>query len=289
MATAAKESKSTEVATTIGTPNALRALMKADTTKNFIVPMLIGAGLRAEDYGRVMGEVTLVAADNPAILKCAPASVIRAVAKAVGWGLTIGETVHLVPFGDKLTAIQDYKGKIELIVRAAGAKSIDAQVVYEKEFFEYESGTNPYIRHKPARNTGDRGALIGAYAVAQHGANRPPTIKWMTIADVDAIRRKYSKQWKNDACPPWYAMKTAVHQLAKLLPKNPRMASVMKALEEEELEESLPEGGPVAVQDPAPAAAATATLERDESCICDAETGEADSNCPIHGDYTEER
>lgn len=285
MATAAKESKSTAVA--LSDPKDVGRLLNTDGARNRIVPMLIGSGLRAEDYGRVMGEVVLAATDNPGILKCTPASIVRAVAKAVSWGLTIGETAHLVPYGNVLKAQQDYKGKIELIVAAGGAKSIDATCVYEKEYFEYEEGSNPYIKHKPARHASERGALIGAYAVAQHGANRAPTIKYMPLADVDAIRMKYSKQWKNDACPPWYAMKTAVHQIAKMLPKNVRMAKVLKTFEDEEIEEQLPDGAPVGVQDPPPAQA-TATNVRDERCICDPDTGEVEPNCPIHGDFTDE-
>lgn len=292
MATATRESASTAVATT--DKKGVTALILSDEAKARIVPLLP----HGVDIARIAGEVNLAVGMNPEILQCTPASIIRAVGRAVTWDLTIGETVHLVPFNvnvapkgqepkweKRLQAIQDYKGKIELIIRAGAAKSIDTQVVYAKETFEYEGGTEPFLRHKPATKLQDRGELLGAYAIADHGFNRKPTIRWMLLSDIDAIRKKHSKQWKNDACPPWYAMKTAVHQLAKLLPKNPRMAAVLKAFEEEEIEEALPDTGPVAVQDPPARAQAQATDVRDESCICDRETGEADPNCPIHGDF----
>jgi phage RecT family recombinase len=232
--------QSTAVATT--DRRGITALLKADDARAKIVPMLRGV-----DYDRVVGEVYLVTAENPEILKCTPASIIRAVARAVSWGLEIGQTVHLVPFNVKvsakgetdrwekrLTAIRDYKGDIELIIGAGAARSIRTQAVYENEVFEYVEGTEPILRHLPARNAKDRGEMIGAYAIADHGYNRPPHVKYMPIADIDAIRQKFSKQWKVGPCPPWYACKTAVKQLAKTLPKNVRLAKVLAMFEQEE-------------------------------------------------------
>lgn len=236
----------------------ITALLSSEEAKSRIVPMLVGTGLTAEDYPRVMGEAYLAASENPEILQCTPASIIRAIARAVGWGLTIGETVHLVPFNQnvgtkeepkwekRLKAIQDYKGKIELIVNAGGARSIDAQVVYEKEEFDYVGGSRPEITHRMARRAADRGKMIGAYAIAHHGFNHVPTIKWMTIDEIDAIRKRNSKSWKEGECTPWWARKCAVHQLAKMLPKNARLAKVMRAIDEDE-DFDLPVGEPVAV------------------------------------------
>lgn len=247
--------KTASTAVAIRDARGLTAMLQGDNAKARIVPMLRGV-----EYDRVMGEVYLVASQSPEILECTPASIVGAVARAVSWGLTIGETVHLVPFNVKvsrkgqpdewekrLQAIQDYKGKIELIVGAGMAKAVRAEAVYENEVFEYEQGSSPFLKHVPSKKAAERGAIIGAYAIADHGFNRAPTIKYVPIADVNAIRARLSKQWKEGVCPPWYAMKTAVHQMAKLLPKNPRLVKVLATLEEDEVEtEELPAGGPVA-------------------------------------------
>lgn len=241
----------------------ITGLLRSDEARLRIEPMLRGV-----EYDRVVGEAYLAAGENPDILSCTPASIIRAVARAVSWGLAIGETVHLVPFNQnvgtkqeprwekRLKAIQDYKGKIELVVGCGAAKAIDAQVVYEKEPFDYAQGSQPSVRHIPARSEKERGAMLGAYAIAHHGYSRPPHVVYLTVAEVDTIRQKYSKQWKDGPVPPWYMRKTAVHQLAKMLPKNPRLAGVLKVLDEDETEidEEL-SGAPVTTV-PAPPAQA---------------------------------
>lgn len=293
--TTAAAPKAESKAIVLSDPKALKSLLQTEEARARITPMLRGVS-----YDRILGEVFLVTSDSPAILQCTPGSIVGAVARACSWGLAIGETVHLVPFNTKVKglngqkdrwemrckAVQDYKGKIELIVAAGGAKSINAQCVYEKEHFEYLAGTSPQIIHRPAMKASERGALIGAYAVGDHGAGRAQSVVWMPLADIDAIRLSHSKQWKEGACPPWYARKCAVHQLAKMLPKSALVAKAMKRLLEDETEiddvvtddvgGARPASEPVAVQ---------SAVGRDERCICDAETGEQDPNCPIHGDH----
>jgi phage RecT family recombinase len=259
----------TSVATIPADRKGITALLKSEDARARIEPMLRGV-----EYERVMGEVYLAAGENPEILACTPQSIIRAVARACGWGLVIGEQAYLVPFNVKvskkgeddrwekrLTAIQGYQGKIELILAAGGAKAIRAQVVYAKEPFDYEDGTSPWIKHRPAPNAKDRGPLLGVYAIADHGYNRPPHIKYLTVEEVDADRQKFSKQWKAGPVPVWYMLKTAVHRLAKLLPKNPRMQKALATLEDDENDAEIeapngaPAGEPVAtIPAPAPAA-----------------------------------
>lgn len=262
MAAAQARPESTAVATV--PRNAVAKLLDTDAARQIIMPLL-GQGA---DYGRVMQETYLAVRENPDILECTKESIVRAVAKAVSWDLVIGETVHLVPFNVKISrqgeqdawekrlkAVQDYKGKVELIVRSGSARSISAECVYAGDFFEMELGTHPMIRHRPEMDPAKRGAMLGAYAAADLGQRHQPVVKWMTVAEVEEIRSKHSKQWKRGELPPWYARKTAVHQLAKLLPKNPRLAAVLRAFEEEELEEfATVDTGPVATV-PAPRAA----------------------------------
>lgn len=239
--------------------SAVAKLLDNDVARGVIMPLLA----RGADYGRIIQETYLAAKENPDILSCTAESVVRAVAKAVSWDLVIGETVHLVPFNVKvskqgeqdawekrLKAVQDYKGKIELIVRSGSARSVNAECVYEGDFFEMELGSDPYIRHRPERAAAKRGAMLGAYAVADLGQRFKPVIKWMTTAEINEIRTKHSKQWARGDLTGWYARKTATHQLAKMLPKNARMAKVLAAFDEEELELEEPLPGPVATLSP---------------------------------------
>lgn len=265
--TAAAKPESTALAPT-EKKSAVVALLDTDAARSVIQPLLA----RGADYARVMQEVYLAVRENPEILTCTRESIVRAVAKAVAWDLVIGETVHLVPFNVKvsrrgepdawekrLRAVQDFKGKIELIVRSGTARSIDAECVYEGEFFELELGSHPTLRHRPETDASKRGPMLGAYAVA-HLRFNAVMIKWLPVTEIDEIRATYSKQWKAGELEPWYARKTAVHQLAKMLPKNTRLAQALKAFEEEELElTELDAPGPVAIT-PKPAGTMSHTL-----------------------------
>ncbi len=188
---------------------------------------------------RIATEVFFAAKREPKLMDCTPESVVRSVATALQRGLAIGETIHLVPMSVKGTltcqAWNDYKGDIELVLRTGVCHDITANPVFEKEDFEYREELEPVLRHVPSKD-GARGDLIGAYARARirYGYYK---VKWMTIDQIEAIRAK-SKSWgpKDVAkCPPWYAVKTAIHALTKQLPKNPRFTELTAVFAGEEL------------------------------------------------------
>ena len=213
-------------------------VMKTEAARNTITPLLP----EGVSYERVCREAYFALSDNGDLAQCEPMSFVRAVAKVCAWGLTIGETAHLVPYGRKVQAQQDYKGKIELIVWSGAARYLDAQCVYENERFDMRQGTAPYIEHTPILSPESRGKMIGAYAVAKlrHGDLK---ILFMSVEEIEHIRQTYSKTHKKGPLPPWYAKKTCVHQIAKTLPKSARLAKVLRTLEEDETED---EGAPTA-------------------------------------------
>ena len=227
-------------------PYALRSpvadLLNSDEARAAITP-LVPHGV---DYERVILEVYQAHARNPQIMQCKPESIILAVGKAVASGLAIGETIHLVPFGKTLEAIRDFKGDIELVVRSGAARAVIAKCVYANEPYRYTEGTTTEIVHQPIMDPKLRGPMIGGYAVARLPHYGVAAVQ-MSVQEVDAIRQKYSQQWKRGELPDWYVRKTCVHQLTKMLPKNPKLAEVLAMFEREdkELDESL-KGSPAA-------------------------------------------
>lgn len=247
---------------------------------------------------RVFSEVLLAMHQNPKLQECTPVSLVQSVAKAVGWGLTIGEKVHLVPFNVKVRrnnrdeweqraqAIRDYRGDAELVINAGGARFIDAFNFYENEIaegrFVHEQGSEPRVRHQPLPPS-KRGNLAGSYAVAVIGANLPKKIVVMYREEIEEVKRKYSKQWKTKKVNnqdveipledvPWYGPKTCIHRVCKTLPTNPRMEKVLKAFDEEiasfEIEEAPTATAAPAAEAPsapAPAAEASAAADEDDS------------------------
>jgi recombination protein RecT len=215
------QSTSTAVATTKKDHPVIQ-LLDSDVARRRIEPMLP----RGASYDQVMVETYLAVQKNADLADCTPASLVQSVARAVGTGGTIGRDVHLVPFGKQCQIIEDYKFLAEMVVRTGGARSLTVKAVYANESFLYEEGTEQVLRHVPIMDPAKRGALVGAYAIARLSFNNL-VIHVMSAQEIEAIRQKYSNQWKSGAVPTWYALKTCVRQIVKLLPKNAKLAALL--------------------------------------------------------------
>jgi recombinational DNA repair protein RecT len=84
-------------------------------------------------------------------------SVFMAVAKIAQWGLEVGETAHLVPFGAECTPVADYKGLAQLVIASGLVKQVEAHCVYEKEPFKLTLGTTTELEHHPIWDAKARG------------------------------------------------------------------------------------------------------------------------------------
>ncbi|HET8771589.1 MAG TPA: recombinase RecT [Gemmatimonadaceae bacterium] len=177
------------------------------------------------DVHRVIAAAQLAAYQNPALLECDPVSIFLSVGRIAQWGLQIGITAHLVPFGKTCTAVKDFKGVIELIIRSRAARTVRVGTRREGDFFDMEEGTEPHIKHRATPNSSS--AMVGFYAIAHHGRDIPPTFRYLSVEQVEAVRRKYSKQHKNGPLEEWYGLKTVVHRLGKYLVQNPELAAML--------------------------------------------------------------
>lgn len=182
----------------------------------------------------------------PAIGECSSASIINAASRLCAWGCDIGRTGFLVPYGKVCTPIMGYKGIVEAVLATGAAHMCSAQEVREGDFFEYEYGTEARLKHVPAKT---RGAITHAYCVwtVKFGQT---TFDVMSVAEIEEIRQRYSKQWKTGPLPSWYARKTIIRRSAKLLPMNAKLAKFFSALhEDEEMEFGKVIVAPTAVDD----------------------------------------
>jgi recombination protein RecT len=177
---------------------------------------------------RLITGALMAVSKNPDLVGCTPASLALACATIAQWGLDIGTTAHLVPFGKSCTPIVDYKGYIELICQA-GARKVEAYVVREGDLFEVERGTNEFLRHVPQTSTGE---ITHAYAIVtlRGGVQQ---FEVMTAEEIDKIRQEKSKSWKRGPLTSWYARKTVIRQVAKYVPKTARLQAAMLRDEEE--------------------------------------------------------
>lgn len=126
--------------------------------------------------------------------------------------------VYLIPYKDQVTVVIGYRGMIALARNSGQIKSLRAHEVFENDELNYELGMHEILIHKPFRN-GDRGKLIGVYAVAElmGGGHQ---IEFMSKDDVEKVRKKSS----NSNSKPWndhygeMSKKTVIRRLFKYLP-----------------------------------------------------------------------
>ena len=144
-----------------------------------------------------------------------------AVMQAVQLGLEPGLLGHcyILPYKREATFIIGYKGMIDLARRSGHIQSIYAHAVHENDEFEYELGLHPKLEHKPSH--GDRGAFIGAYAVA-HFKDGGYQMEFMPKSEIEKRRKRSASA--NSSYSPWssdyeeMAKKTVVRYMFKYLP-----------------------------------------------------------------------
>ena len=191
---------------------------------------------------------------NPKLPSCTGESFLGALFQSAQLGLepNIEGQAYLIPYSNskkengkwvKKDEVQfqiGYKGYIELFYRHGAAISIDMHTVYQNDVFDYEYGTDQYLKHKPSLS--ERGEPIAYYAIATL-ANGGRVFKVMTHKECMEHGKTHSKcyitkKWDEDkkqyinVSPhfdensPWakepkaMCKKTVLIQLAKLLPKS---------------------------------------------------------------------
>jgi recombination protein RecT len=133
----------------------------------------------------------------------------------------------LVPFAGKAQFMAGWKGLVKQARRSNEVVSLHPQVVYDLDTFDLDLGSGLPPVHKPLLR-GQRGDIIGAYAVAKLVGSRASTVsyevEWMDKVDLDAVRKvgnrgnadKESDAWKLWEDQMW--RKAPIRRLAKRLP-----------------------------------------------------------------------
>ena len=146
-----------------------------------------------------------------------------------------GREAALVAFKGRVSYIPMIGGVLKRVMASGDVTSIDAQVVYEEDEFEYRlEGTERILRHQPTLR-GPRGEMIGVYAYATL-ANGGAFHEYMTAEDVAHVQK--SASGSNSRSSPWQAhtpqmwRKTVLHRLAKRLPMSSESMRVIGRVEQ---------------------------------------------------------
>jgi len=105
---------------------------------------------------------------NPKLGEASVPSLLGALLASAQLGLEPGGPLghaYLVPYGKEVQLIVSYKGMEQLAYRSGIVASINARVVREGDVFDFEFGSNEYVRHIPKAGVG--GEVTHAYCIAR--------------------------------------------------------------------------------------------------------------------------
>jgi len=162
-----------------------------------------------------------VVSNNANIKKCSQNSIIGSILQASILKLNPAPTLGLcafVPFFNSDLKVFEcqfqiqYQGWINLAYRSSRVQDVYAEIRYEKDKFELQLGSTPKITHIPYLD-GDRGSRLGAYAVWHLVGAKYPHIEYMTMAEIDIIRKEsLSKVSASGKKVVWPSMKCYEHK-----------------------------------------------------------------------------
>jgi recombination protein RecT len=138
-----------------------------------------------------------------------------------------------------------YRGFCNVAVSSGGVVDMDADCVFDNDFFYYERGAEPKLQHVPfaMRNDKPEGETKGkfkfVYATALIPDGNGKNIVKFIVLDKEEVEkvRKSSKQPNGPMWRDWYeegARKTAIKKLYKLLPQTDRMSQAVAIVNEHE-------------------------------------------------------
>jgi recombination protein RecT len=192
------------------------------------------AGIAADRFIRV----TLTAIQlQPELLECDRKSLLLACLRAANDGLMPdGREGAFVVFKDSKRKVKTaqwmpmYAGLLKKVRNTGELVSISANVVYERDHFDYELGDEERIVHKPAM--GDRGKPIAVYAIAKlkSGGIEREVMDASAIRQVQAVSRATSEDGPWAKWPDEMARKSVIRRLYKRLPSSTEMDRYLNAV-----------------------------------------------------------
>ena len=190
------------------------------------------------DEWKFISVAKLTLNQNPKLVQADKNSLMRTFMRAAQDGLFLdGKEAAAVLYGNQVNYLPMVEGVIKLMHNSGLIKTISAEVVYENDCFEYELGSNPHVKHIPLL-VGDRGNRICVYCYVQT-SNDGEYIEIMNMAEIEQCKQvaKTQSVWSK-----WFdqmAKKTVIHRIAKRLPKNDAINSVVRIDEDTDFKQAV--------------------------------------------------
>lgn len=189
------------------------------------------------DPERLVRVALTACVQNPALLNCTRESLMQATLQSASLGLmpdgVMGQA-YLIPYGDKAQFQIGYQGLIELAYRTDRIAAIIADVVHEKDKFEFHrSVAEDHFIHRPYEGDDDPGPATHAFAIIRR-KDGTASVTVLPKSKIEKEHRSHSRAAKNG---PWVqhweamARKTAILVALKYEQKSSELARAI-AVEE---------------------------------------------------------
>jgi recombination protein RecT len=114
---------------------------------------------------------TLDKEKRPVLQSCTQASIANSLLTMISMGLSPQkQQIYFIPYGGKLSVMVSYLGKMAIAKRVGDVKTVNAQVIYKNDVFEYginiEDGSLEIKKHETKLENADSDEIVGAYAIA---------------------------------------------------------------------------------------------------------------------------
>jgi recombination protein RecT len=174
-------------------------------------------------------EILLSQVKTPELAACEVRSIMLACYNVLKTGLNPDPQfghIYMIPRAGKANVQLGYQGLMELARRSGKVNNIRAELVYDNDDFEYETGLSVTLRHKPWWMTGGKtsGELRCAYVVWTNCIGTQVHV----VPRVTLDRRREASQMKSSGAWAKYTdsmyLKTAIRDAARFWPLSPEMA-----------------------------------------------------------------
>lgn len=161
---------------------------------------------------------------NRALDVCSKPSICNALLDMVVQGLSPAKKqCYFVPYGKELTLMRSYMGTVAVAKRLSDVKDVYAQVIYEKDTFEFEVDPNTGLRHVVKHITSfdniDITKIRGAYAVVVR-ENAENYVEIMTMQQIKTAWNQGATKGNSPAHKNFteeMAKKTVINRACKML------------------------------------------------------------------------
>lgn len=166
---------------------------------------------------------------NDYLLKMNTQSIKNSLVNIALSGLSLNPVLkqaYLVPRKGVCCVDPSYIGLVKIATDTGSVTDIVCRVVYEKDFFEIETGSHGYVKHSPYKGTDDPGQKIFVFSIATlpSGKENIDYMRWAQVVDIrnrsESVKAKKTSPWDTDEDE--MAKKTMVKRHWKLLPKTER-------------------------------------------------------------------